>query len=208
MKNVKLDQFIELTNNTLGVANATKLLTVYEITPDMDANLFWTKLSYLMGDHIISESVHSLSNFLVGNTSKKIYRYTETVRNPIPGTPNHQIPGHHFIELLYLFGTIRERYPSQRDRYLSEEFGKRWLRFGVGLEPWDEYRIEGKEDDGKIMIISGSEGWVLKSRARDGMESLKAEEGKRRYEGWEVMTEVIKSLFEGERDAVEVEEDP
>lgn len=194
VKNVPLNQFTKLTEATLGANYAGNILSAYRITPGMDHNLFLTRLMYLMGDITFSEPAHNLSGALATRSEKRVFRYTMTMRNPFPGSNLHQIPGHHFIDLLFLFGTLRERYPTQRYKDLSDEFGKRWLRFGLGIDPWDEYKIDGREDDGKLMLISGAEGWVVKTRERDEEESKHAEEGERRYAGWEALTSVMKNL--------------
>ena len=81
---------------------------------------------------------------------------------------------------------------------------KRWVRFRTGLEPWDEYRLDGSDDDGKIMIISGSEGWILKTKMQDNEESKRNEEGERRYKGWEIIAPVMKRLASGEKGVVGV----
>ena len=57
-------------------------------------------------------------------------------------------------------------------------------------------RIDGTEDEGKIMIIGGSEGWSLKSRKQDERESKVVEEGERRYKGWEAIADVMRKLAE------------
>ena len=108
--------------------------------------------------------------------------------------------------MLFLFNTLADRYPTKKARDLSEEFGKRWLRFGVGKEPWEEYTVQGTDDDGKIMIISGDNTWRVKSRKRDALESEETEEGPRRYEGWEAISEVLKKLASTERGVVGAEE--
>jgi hypothetical protein len=201
-----LDKFIEISKSTFGDAYALTILSAYGITPDMDQNLFWTKLMYLLGDFAISEPAHNLSRALTTKSKKKIYRYTMTMRNPFPGSSLHQIPAHHFIELLFLFGTLRERYPTQRSKDLSDEFGKRWLKFGVSIGPWDEYKFDGSEEDGKLMLISGAEGWLVKTRKRDEEESKNAEEGERRYAAWEALSSVMKAIASGEKGEVQGEE--
>jgi hypothetical protein len=93
--------------------------------------------------------------------------------------------------MLFLFGTLRERYPNQKLRDLSDEFGKRWLRFGVGLAPWEEYVLDGREGEGEIMVINGRNGFDLRSRKEDVEESMLTEEGERRYVAWETMMELM-----------------
>jgi hypothetical protein len=116
----------------------------------MDDNLFRNKLSFLMGDIMFSEPIHRLALSLA-SSKKKIYHYTQTIRNPFQGSLLHQIPGHHFIDLLFLFQTLRERYPSQKLRDISEEYGRRWIRFAAGEMPWEEYKLgegDGEKDYG------------------------------------------------------------
>jgi len=209
LKNVPLPAFLEHSNSILGPANATKILSAYDITPGMDSNAFWTKLSYLMGDVAFSEAIHKLLNHLASQPStslvkKKVYRYTMTMRNPFPGSPLHQIPGHHFIDLLFLFQTLRDRYPTKKLRKLSEEFGKAWLRFGAGLEPWKEFRKGENEES--IMVFNGVDGCSLRSRKEDERISASAEEGERRYKAWETAAEVFQDLAKGERGVLAAEE--
>jgi hypothetical protein len=161
----------------------------------MDANLFWNKLSYLMGDLMFSEPMHKLVASLGSPSSnKKVYRYTQTLRNPFQGSLLHQIPGHHFIDLLFLFQTLRDRYPSQKLRDISEEYGRRWIKFAVGEEPWEEYRLDRTEGEGKSMVINGRTGFEVRSRREDEAESDISEEGERRYVGWEVIGEIMRDL--------------
>jgi hypothetical protein len=96
--------------------------------------------------------------------------------------------------MLFLFATLRDRYPSQKLRDLSGEFGKRWLKFGVGLAPWEEYVLDGNEGEGKIMVINGRNGFDLRSRKEDVEESKLSEEGERRYAAWETTIEVMSDI--------------
>ena len=156
----------------------------------MDVNLFWNKLSYLMGDIMFSEPIHKLAVSLASSEKQKVYRYSQTIRNPFPGTLLHQIPGHHFIDLLFLFQNLRDRYPSQKLKDISEEYGRRWIRFAVGEEPWEEYKI----DQEKVMVINGRTGFEIRTRRKDELESALSEEGVRRYAGWEVIGEIMEDL--------------
>lgn len=132
---------------------------------------------------MFSEPIHKLTGSFASLSSKKVYHYTQTLRNPFQGSLLHQIPGHHFIEALFLFQTLREKYPSQRLKDISEEYGKRWISFAAGEEPWEEYRLHGGVGDGKIMVINGRTGFEVRSRNDDEVESKISEEGERRYAG-------------------------
>jgi len=202
LKHVALDKFLLSTHANLGPSNATKLLSVYGISEGMDDNLFWNKLSFLMGDIMFSEPIHKLAASLASSHKKKIYRYTQTIRNPFQGLLLHQIPGHHFIDLLFLFQTLKERYPSQKLRDISEEYGRRWIRFAAGEEPWEEYKLDGE----KIMVINGRTGFEVRSRREDEVASAISEKGQRRYTGWEVIGEILGDLMkrDGVRKAMDV----
>jgi len=81
------------------------------------------------------------------------------------------------LHSLYLFRTLKDQYSRNKDRELSEEFGKRLLAFGVRKEPWEEYKLG--EDEEKIMVVRGRDGWRVKSREADEVESRGAEEGEK-----------------------------
>lgn len=193
LKNVKLEAFIRITNAAMGSVNATKILEAYDITPKMDLVLFWTKLNFLMGDVMFSQPAHKLTRALASSTNPhkmKVYRYHQSIRGPFLGD-HFQIPGPHSIEQLFLWGTMRDSYSSQKLRDISDEYGKRWIAFGNGKAPWQEFGAEQN-----IMVIDGRKGFELRTRSEDEAESKWAEEGERRYKGWEVFEEVMVDLVE------------
>lgn len=202
LKHISPTSFLSHSNTILGASNAKKIFSAYDITSSIHPNAFWTKLMYLMGDIMFSEPSHKFVNYLASQPSthkKHAYRYTMTMRNPFPGSNLHQIPGHHFVDLLFLFQTLRERYPTKRLRNLSEEFGKAWLRFGVGKIPWPEFKKgEGEE---KIMVFNGVDGCSLRTREEDEGLSARSEEGERRYKGWDAIADVFTNLAKGKNGA-------
>ena len=112
LKHISPTSFLSHSNTILGASNAKKIFSAYDITSSIHPNAFWTKLMYLMGDIMFSEPSHKFVNYLASQPSthkKHAYRYTMTMRNPFPGSNLHQIPGHHFVDLLFLFQTLRER---------------------------------------------------------------------------------------------------
>jgi hypothetical protein len=96
--------------------------------------------------------------------------------------------------MLFLSQTLMERYPSQKSRDLSEEYGRRWIKFAIGEEPWEEFRLDGEDDDGKIMAINGRTGFEIRSKREDEAESGISEEGERRYREWGVIGEIMGDL--------------
>lgn len=173
----------------------------------MDRNKFGVQLALLMGDITFSEPANKIARALAapsvdGARKKKVYRYNVTLRNPFPGTPFYQVPGHHFVEVLFLFGTFRFRYPTQKLVDISTEFMRRWIAFGVGEAPWDEYELNTaqEEDAEKIMIISSSVGFEQRTRKEDEEKSKLSDEGERRYKQWEVISEIMQDMERKNRD--------
>ena len=80
--------------------------------------------------------------------------------------------------------------------------GKAWLRFGVGEGPWEEFTSTAE----MIMVFNGVDGCSLRSREDDERISAAAEEGERRYRGWEAIAEVFKELTKDEKGIVGAEE--
>jgi hypothetical protein len=118
---------------------------------------------------------------------KKIFRYNIALRNPFPGSVYSEIPGHHFLDLLFLFMTLSERYPTQRHREISVEFARRWITFANGIPPWKEYEPK----DEAIAIVDYQHGWSTKTRDEDIVQYAESEEGHRRYEAWEIVDRVL-----------------
>jgi hypothetical protein len=80
--------------------------------------------------------------------------------------PSRVLFHHQFIDLLFLFQTLRERHPSQKSRDISQEYGERWFEFSVGEEPWEPFRLDGGVEEGKVVVINGRTGfevWSWKS---------------------------------------------
>ena len=121
--------------------------------------------------------------------NKKVYRYTNTVRNPFPGSAAYQVSGH-AVDLLYFFGNYIDRFATQRARETSIGFVTRFIRFAYGEAPWDQYTPEER----KIAVADGRVGWVTRTREEDERISKDDEIGERRYAHWDVLGEVLGSL--------------
>jgi hypothetical protein len=129
-----------------------------------------------------------MNNEPTGN-KKKLYRYTITARNPFPGS-HFQISGHHSTELIFLFMTLTDRYPTPLYNATSLSMARAWTKFGAGLEPWDEFRVGDGEEE-KIAVADNREGWVVRTRADDDRISRADECGKRRYAEWEILQDAL-----------------
>lgn len=204
-------RFVESVRSLLPEVQATRLAESYDLPGDleqaaqMDANLFWGNLTYFVGDLMLSEPIHRLANHLAlqsaTNSSKKrkIYRYSFGLSNPIPGSDHSFVTGHHFLEILFLFLTLLDRYPRQRGGWWAaqaKETAKKWILFANGKEPWDEYIVPqpGRTDKAKIAICDDLRGWHVKTIAEDEEQSQTDPWGRRRYDGWEAIEEAYLSL--------------
>jgi hypothetical protein len=126
----------------------------------------------------------------LGSKRKKIYRYNLELRNPFPGSMFYGVAGHHFIELLFQFQTLLERYPTTRLRQISTEFARRLIKFAIGDSPWSPYEA-GEQ---RIAVVSSPDGWQVYTREDDVRHGEVSEDGTRRYGAWEVVEEVWAKL--------------
>ncbi|KAH7403893.1 Alpha/Beta hydrolase protein, partial [Cadophora sp. MPI-SDFR-AT-0126] len=199
LKHIDLDNFVLHFEQKLGKEKASRMLSAYGIERGMDKNLFWTRLNTLVGDLTFSQSTHSLTHSYAVNqqqhpsktsSSKTIYRYSLELRNPFPGSIFYGVAGHHFIELLFQFQTLIERYPTARLRTISTEFAQRLIKFAVGEAPWSPYEAEEQ----RISVVSSRDGWQVYTREEDVRQQGLSEDGGRRYSEWEMMEEVWAGL--------------
>ena len=112
------------------------------------------------------------------------------LRNPFLGSMFYQVPGHHFVDLAYLFMNMQERFPSERDRQTSTEFARRWIAFSYQKSPWTEYR-----DQQSIAVVDSQSGWRILTKKDDILLSREAEDGGRRYEQWEILFTTMEKLY-------------
>ncbi|KAL7916803.1 Alpha/Beta hydrolase protein [Trichoderma velutinum] len=187
MKAVTFEATKEHLEQLVGADGTAQILKAYNISDDTDRNLFWTNIMKLGGDAIFSQGTHMVAKALAETPGKTVYRYNIALRNPFPGSIYTEVPGHHFIDLLYLFTTLSDRYPTDQHRRISEGFAKRWIAFGNGEAPWDAYTT-GKES---IAVVDNRHGWVTVTREEDDEKYRDSEDGQRRYEAWEIVHKVL-----------------
>jgi hypothetical protein len=134
--------------------------------------------------------MHSSAEYLSQSMhDKKIFRFTNAMRNPFPGTTSYQVCGH-AVELLYMFGNYLERYPTKQGKEISTGFIERFTKFAYGEAPWDQY-FPGER---KIAVADGRLGWVTRTREEDERISKDDELGERRYAQWDMIGEVLAPL--------------
>ena len=110
------------------------------------------------------------------------------------------VAGHHFIELLFQFQTLLERFPTQRLRKISTEFAQRLIKFAVGEAPWSPYEAHEQ----RIAVVSSRDGWQVYTREEDVRQGGLTEEGGRRYDAWETVEEVWAGLEINKEDTIRI----
>ncbi|KAB5546911.1 Alpha/Beta hydrolase protein [Coniochaeta sp. 2T2.1] len=171
----------------LGFVDAARAMAAYSISEDMDLNLFRTRVMQLGGDMVFSQPIHVLAKSLASSAQKKLYRYNIALRNPFPGSQFYGVPGHHALELNFLFTTLTERYPSKKYADISTEFARRWIDFANDVEPWEPYQLT----DESIAVVDYQHGWSTRTRAEDMTRYRDGDEWFRRYEAWEVVGDIL-----------------
>jgi hypothetical protein len=203
LRNVDSKKFGGHVRKVLGDRGAEKLLKVYCIALDgnMDGNLFWANVMLLLGDLFLSEPMEMLADTLAGSRyveratgkdegeerRRKVYRYTLSLTNPLPGSECSYVAGHHGVDNYFQFLNLLERYPRRRDDFFAKqaiEMARRWIFFANGKEPWGEYMPPKQGGEGKIAVCDDIRGWQERTREEDVRIGLDDPWGDRRYEGW------------------------
>jgi carboxylesterase type B len=205
--------FVDAISSFFGKATAEGLLEAYDIpiSGGIDSNLFLLQLSYFIGDTLFSAPINKLASILArtaapeaGVKKRKVYRYSIALSNPFVGSTHSYAPGHHFVEILFLFLTLLDRYPTRRGKWLEQqarETARRWITFANGREPWEEYRIspDGKDaSEAKIAIADDLHGWTTRTLSEDEEVSKNDPWGGRRYAGWRALEKANESLRGGD----------
>ena len=212
LKRAQPAAFVDTVSSLFGKGVAQELLEAYDIpiSGEIDSNRFLLQLSYFIGDLLFSAPIHRLANILAdtgaSGVKRKIYRYSIALSNPFAGSTHSFAPGHHFIEILYLFLTLLDRYPTRRGRWLerqARETARRWITFAHGQAPWDEYRVPAGSSDAsgaKIAIADDIHGWTTRTLAEDEEISKSDPWGERRYAAWRALERATESLRAGASD--------
>ena len=211
LRNCPRSRFAETVKALFPTPNAEALLEAYNIptSGSTDANRVWMQMSVFLGDMMFSADYHRLSNNLANHVKvkkRKVYRYSFCLSNPFPGSCHSFATGHHFIEVLFVFLTFLDRYPTHRHRWLERiacETARRWILFANGHEPWDAYTAsnDGSVDEAKIAICDDLVGWTVRTLKEDEEVSKNDPWGERRYAGWKAFAAAFDALRHNKEDA-------
>lgn len=211
LKHIPQFQFTETVKTIFP--NSDELLEAYGLSSSeaLDPNLAWKQVSYFLGDLMFSTGYHMLTNFLSKYRGKQcnVYRYSFALSNPFPGSAHSFVAGHHFVEILYVFLTLLDRYPTHRYHWAARqahETARRWILFANGERPWDPLTTsdDGTEDvgDARLAICDDLHGWTVRTLREDEEVSKNDPWGERRYAGWRAMAAAFESLKADSDDSV------
>ena len=70
---------------------------------------------------------------------------------------------HHFVDILFLFQTLRDIYPNELSKKVAEDMGRYWVSFAAKGKPdgWQEF------NDGIVAVVDQMKGWVQKTEEED-----------------------------------------
>jgi carboxylesterase type B len=204
LQNMATSDFINLILAHFPKPEAEALLAAYEIPLSgvVSRTRVVKQMSLLLGDVYFSGEIHHLTNKLASQHSGKkrnIYRYSFGLSNPFPGSNHSYVTGHHFVEILFVFLTLLDRYPTHRDHWLKRqafETARRWVTFANGQEPWDKYIVSNEKQIGeaKIAICDDLAGWTVRLIREDEEVSKLDPWGERRYAGWDALVAGLEAL--------------
>lgn len=191
--------FVELVKSLFPTAEAEALLNAYDIpssgvTEPIRALM---PISHFYGDMVFSGQYHTLARVLAQEKqSRKVYRYSYAVSNPFPGSLCSFAPGHHFVEILFVFLTLLDRYPTHRQNWaakMAKETARRWVTFANGGEPWQPYK-SGQARSETIAVCDDLRGWTTRSVEEDEEVSKEDPWGERRYRAWRALEAAFGAL--------------
>lgn len=99
------------------------------------------------------------------------------------------VQGHHFVEILCLFLSYRERMPPHRNKNsadIGKTLAREWIGTANGVLPWEEHRV-GEGEHETVAIFDDPKVVVMRTKEEDERVSREEVWGERRYEGLEVM---------------------
>jgi carboxylesterase type B len=142
-------------------ADRDALLKAYSIVPGTPIPKVIDEATLMAGDLIFQESIRDTARQLV-KAGKKTFYYHWDFPNPWPA-PFFGGVAHHFVDVLFVFQTLRDIYPNELSRKIGEDTGRYWVTFAAKGAPdgWSEFK------DGIVAVVDPKEGWVQRSVEKD-----------------------------------------
>ena len=124
----------------------------------------------LAGDLVFQALIRDAARHLV-QAGKKVYYYHWDYPNPWPVPFFGGVP-HHFIDVLFVFQTLKDVYPTPLASKIAVDSGKYWVTFAAKGKPegWKEF------NNGYVAVVDPNEGWIQKSQEEDRKNPVRRED--------------------------------
>ena len=137
------------------------VVKAYSLVEGTPINKLIDEATLLSGDLIFQQAIRDAARELV-SAGKKVYYYHWDYPNPWPA-PFFGGVAHHFVDVLFVFQTLRDIYPNELVRKVAEDMGKFWVTFAAAGKPdgWKEYK------EGIVAVVDPVEGWIQRTEEED-----------------------------------------
>ncbi|KAG9767953.1 hypothetical protein KCU88_g7359, partial [Aureobasidium melanogenum] len=114
-------------------AKAEKLMSYYNITPDMDNNRTFYKI-----EKFTTDGLYLAVHWSALRAYPKMYAYRFDV--PSPFENDWKGLAHHSLDNVYVWSLLRDHLPPQQQE-VSKLMSAAWLKFANGVEPWPRFDV-------------------------------------------------------------------
>jgi len=137
------------------------VLNAYSIVQGTPMDKVIAEATLLSGDLIFQQAIRESARELV-KAGKKVYYYHWDYPNPWPA-PFFGGVAHHFVDILFVFQTLKDIYPNDLARKIAQDTGRYWVTFAAKGAPdgWKEFK------DGIVAVVDPQEGWVERTVEED-----------------------------------------
>ena len=200
------ETFVSVIGSLFPISQAQNLLQIYGLAAPISPTRAGKQMALFLGDLLFSFPTdllaQALSSYPARRKGRRVFRYHMCFSNPFPGSAHSQVVGHHFVEILFIFLTLLERYPTTRNDWVKRQALNtvaRWLAFAHGEEPWAPFHSTlneaGCQDtDCMIAIADDLIGWTVRTMEEDEAASRSDPWGERRYKGWRAFQDAFNAL--------------
>jgi Carboxylesterase family len=142
-------------------AHRDAVLKAYSIVKGTPLDKVIGEATLLSGDLIFQQAIRESARELV-KAGKKVYYYHWDYPNPWPA-PFFGGVAHHFVDILFVFQTLKDVYPNDLARKVGEDTGRYWVTFGAKGVPdgWKEF------NSGTVAAVDPKDGWVQRTVEED-----------------------------------------
>jgi carboxylesterase type B len=155
------------------------VLEAYSIVKGTPKEKVIAEATLLSGDLLYQQGIRDAARAFV-KAGKKVYYYHWDYPNPFP-VPFFGGVAHHFVDLLFIFQTLRDIYPNELAKKIAEDSGRYWVSFAAKGKPdgWREF------NGGIVAVVDPEKGWVQRTEDED-----RCQTPWRRHDRWDLIAKI------------------